>query len=193
MNLNSIQSKACKRKHYLAIRQRENASIQKQIFHEVIKSLSKRLEKLNSSKHIGIYWPLSGEIDITRLKEIIPSPIALPAITGKRLITYHSWDTNSLQKDLMGIPAPINRRKLHSSEIEILLVPAISIDKSGYRLGYGGGYYDQLRSDHNWRSITSLIVIPSSCISPTSLPRDPWDIPFDGAITENGEQTFIID
>ena len=68
----------------------------------------------------------------------------------------------------------------------LLLVPALAIDRTGIRLGYGGGYYDRLRADPTWASVPAWVVLPSACISSEPLPRDAWDVPFTGWITEHG-------
>ena len=68
----------------------------------------------------------------------------------------------------------------------MLLVPALAMDASGIRLGYGGGYYDRLRAIDSWRQVRALAIVPQSCISTTRLPRDPWDQPFDGWVCETG-------
>jgi 5-formyltetrahydrofolate cyclo-ligase len=55
----------------------------------------------------------------------------------------------------------------------------------GLRLGSGGGWYDRLRADPRWAAVPALAVLPAACVV-TPLPRDPWDIPFDGWIDERG-------
>ena len=64
------------------------------------------------------------------------------------------------------------------------MVPALAIDYKGTRLGYGGGCFDKLRADSNWRAIKALAIIPNDCLTKFSLPKDEWDIPFDGWINE---------
>ena len=118
--------------------------------------------------------------------------LALPGV-GKEKdgLSYYPWKEQPLKKDLCGIPCPLNEPKLHPKAIAVLLVPALAIDEKGYRLGYGGGFYDRLRMHPQWRSIPSYLVLPTSCISKSLLPKDPWDIPFDGWISERGFRAII--
>ena len=67
----------------------------------------------------------------------------------------------------------------------IILIPLVGFDESKNRIGYGGGYYDRLRKNKGWRSIPSFVIISQNCISERVLPRESWDIPFDGWINEN--------
>tara|TARA_Y100001968_G_C19198290_1_gene638647 strand:+ start:32 stop:520 length:489 start_codon:yes stop_codon:yes gene_type:complete len=149
-----------------------------------LKTLIKKYHK--EDKFIGIYWPLKGEVDITFLKEINNLKIALPSSSKKNGINYHYWSKDNLEPDSNNIPAPLKERSLNPNEISILFVPAIAIDKDGFRLGYGGGYFDRLRKNNIWFSIPSFIIISQNCVSMKQLPRDEWDLPFNGWISEKG-------
>lgn len=144
------------------------------------------LESQQLSKHIGIYWPLTGEADLRPLKAKRNYPLALPVSDGAGHLRYFKWDETPLQKDGCGIPAPLNSRELTPCELSLLLVPALAIDQKGFRLGYGGGYYDRLLCKDSWKNIPVRAVLPSECISKSLLPKDPWDQPFDGWISEKG-------
>jgi len=66
----------------------------------------------------------------------------------------------------------------------MIFVPCLSVDKNLIRLGYGGGYFDKLRRDNDWRNIPCIGVLTSNCVSTIPLPRAEWDIPLSGFITE---------
>ena len=137
-------------------------------------------------KYIGIYWPLKGEIDIRFIKEIKNQKVALPSSSKNKGICYRPWSNNRLKIDSNNIPAPTGESAINPKDISILFVPAIAIDQKGYRLGYGGGYFDRLRQKDLWFSIPSFVVISNNCISKKPLPREKWDVPFNGWISEKG-------
>ena len=132
--------------------------------------------------YIAIYWPLKNEVDIRSLKEKIP--LALPRCKDKKELLFYPWDENPLTKDFEGILSPNNSCSLSYKEISTIFVPCLSVDKNLMRLGYGGGYFDKLRSDKNWRDVPCIGVLTSSCLSPKPLTRAEWDIPLSGFITE---------
>ncbi|MEB3199479.1 MAG: 5-formyltetrahydrofolate cyclo-ligase [Synechococcaceae cyanobacterium] len=143
---------------------------------------------------LGLYWPLGQEPDLRPLAALVPDRLALPAVVGdprdskRQRLIYRAWQPGDpLPPDRCGIPAPAEGEPLPPEALALLLVPALAIDRQGVRLGSGGGWYDRLRSDPRWRAVPSLVVLPAACCI-ARLPREPWDIPFDGWISEAGLQ-----
>ena len=66
---------------------------------------------------------------------------------------------------------------------DLLVVPAVGMDKEMVRLGYGGGYYDRLRACPGWDNIPAVGLIFSFQLV-EALPREAWDRPLDGVATE---------
>ena len=158
------------------------------------------LPPLLGAGRLGLYWPLAGEIDLRDLRQTLGERLALPAVERatqtpelgadqqppKRLV-YRPWiQEQPLEADGCGIPAPAaSTPPLKPADLCLLLVPALAIDGRGYRLGYGGGWYDRLRSDPAWARVPALAVLPAACRL-EHLPHDPWDIPLAGWLSEDG-------
>lgn len=144
---------------------------------------------------VGLYWPLPGEVDLRPLAEepwLPAGRLALPAVLPPGELLYRPWRPGQeLRPDSCGIPAPLDETAgtrplpLDPEELAVLLVPALAITAAGLRLGSGGGWYDRLRADPRWRAVPALAVLPADCVAET-LPRDRWDVPFDGWIDETG-------
>ena len=179
--------KEIKRKEYNLIRHSNSSQIHEKIKTKVKAALKILLSKYHfERKYIGIYWPLPGEVDIRFIKEIPNQKVALPSSSKTKGISYHHWSKNKLAIDSNSIPSPTREKAISPNDISMLFVPAIAIDQEGYRLGYGGGYFDRLRERDLWFSIPSFVVISQNCISKKPLPRDKWDLPFNGWISEKG-------
>ena len=136
----------------------------------------------NNIGYIAIYWPLKKEVDIRSLKK--KNPLALPRCRDNKKLLFYPWDDYPLTRDSEGILSPNNSSSLSHNEISLILVPCLSVDKNLIRLGYGGGYFDKLRSDKNWSDIPCIGVLTSNCVSTSPLTRAEWDIPLSGFITE---------
>tara|TARA_Y100001968_G_scaffold90634_1_gene81580 strand:+ start:232 stop:819 length:588 start_codon:yes stop_codon:yes gene_type:complete len=187
MQKGNKSKKELKREEYNIIRYSNSLSIHEKIKSNVKSALKILLSKYHvEGKYIGIYWPLKGEVDIRFMRDYSKQKIALPSSSKDKGVSYHHWSNNQLELDSNKIPAPIGENPLNSNEMSILFVPAIAIDQEGYRLGYGGGYFDRLLQKDLWMSIPSFVVISDNCISKKPLPRDKWDLPFNGWISEKG-------
>ncbi len=187
MNKSIKSKKEVKRKEYNLIRCSNSPLLHEKIRSNVKSALQLLLKKYHvEDKYIGIYWPLKGEVDIRFIKETTNQKTALPSSSKNQGINYHHWSNNQLKLDSNRIPSPIGEKAIKPIDISILFVPALAIDQDGYRLGYGGGYFDRLRQKDMWISIPSFVVISNNCISKKPLPRDKWDLPFSGWISEKG-------
>lgn len=110
-----------------------------------------------------------------------------PRCVGKSL-AWHVWSSTSrpFQTGAYGILEPhANEPTLDLATVDLILVPAVASDRQGYRLGYGGGFYDRLLSDPNWAAKPTIGILFDFALLP-HLPIDPWDRPLHGICTETG-------
>ena len=136
-----------------------------------------------NSKVIASYMTYGDEPDTRQLNlELIKAgkTLLLPRINGDNL-EWVQWngDESQLQQKKK-ISEPSGPAFTNLAAIEVIIVPALRIDRSGYRLGQGGGFYDRaLPHLAAW----SIGLIHPDEISGEDLPREPWDIPLHAAAT----------
>ncbi len=180
MNISS--KKNLERIKFRKIRDESSFIDRKKVENNVKVYVDSFFKKYKSIDHIAIYWPLKNEVDITSLKEKFC--LALPRCESDKTLSFYLWDDKPLIKDFEGILSPKNKKLLNHNQISIMFVPCLSIDQNLIRLGYGGGYFDKLREDKNWRNVPCIGLLTSNCVSNLSLTRADWDIPLSGYITE---------
>ena len=139
-----------------------------------------------SPKAVGFYWPYKGEFDARPLVQgLIENGVAaaLPAVVKpKTPLEFRRWAPGTeLESGVYDIPFPKERDLVTP---EILLVPLLGFDEAGYRLGYGGGYYDRTLASFAVRPYAIGIGFELSRLA-TIYPQ-PYDIPMNAIVTEAG-------
>lgn len=105
--------------------------------------------------HIFSSIPAQFEIDTWPIIEWFQQQghqVVLPRVVGKRKLTHHLFENREkLKVSRWGIPEPDSPYKVDPQIIDMVFIPMICFDRTGNRIGYGGGYYDtflnQTRSD----------------------------------------------
>lgn len=135
------------------------------------------------------FMSFRNEIAITNfagcfLKE--PCKLVLPRV-DKPKKSLQFFVVNDLEKDLEVSAWGIKEPKLHLPqvdpwEIDLIIIPGVVFDRKGFRIGYGGGYYDRfLPSTQGYK-----VGIGFALQVVEQIPKEPWDIQLDALITENG-------
>ena len=138
------------------------------------------------SKAILLFSPVRGEPDLLPLVSLalkdgkkVGFPISHPE--DRTMTFYAIKDLSELSIGTYGIPEPPAHGEILNHRSDALcLVPALAFDRLGYRLGYGGGYYDKFLKRFNG---VTLGVTYDSLIADT-LPTGVYDVPVDIIITE---------
>ena len=139
-----------------------------------------------------LFLPFKGEPDLTGLIALVPDLIfGLPVIdaAGARTLAFHAWRPGEpLRPNRFGIlePDPVQARQLVPGIDTIVLTPAVAMDRHGYRLGYGGGYYDRFFAVAH--DVVGVGVVYSVGLV-SRLPREAHDRRLPFLATEHGIQT----
>lgn len=139
---------------------------------------------------IGFYWPIQGEVDLRALVGGYigrGSRAALPVVVARRqpLEFWAWWPRMPMRPGLWEIPEPELQRPVRPT---VLLVPLLGFDEAGYRLGYGGGYYDRTLATMPCRPL--LVGVGHELGRLPSIAPQPHDIPMDLIVTEAGIRHF---
>lgn len=184
------QAKAQLREHMLSLRQNMPA-MQRVEAAQSVKLHFIDFPHLTYAKSFAGYSAIRGEVDILPIFNHMAKydkQMALPRTHGQYL-TFHSWKPGEpLQDDHLGIKVPLGASHFIP---EVVLVPLLAFDNRGYRLGYGGGFYD--RSMHALRQMGVAPLFFGVAYSEqevASIPTEPHDQKLDGILTEKGVSLF---
>lgn len=142
------------------------------------------------SRTILAYFSFRNEPDLSPLFEDRQRQWGFPRCVGQSL-SWHLWKKGDIcQPGAFGITEPHPDAPSVSPEaVDLILVPAVACDERGYRLGYGGGFYDRLLSHPDWRSKPTLGIVFDFARLP-SIPTEPWDTRLHGICTDAGLKIF---
>ncbi|MGB7443664.1 MAG: 5-formyltetrahydrofolate cyclo-ligase [Coleofasciculaceae cyanobacterium] len=167
---------------------KKRQSLPPEVWREKSKLLCNHLQSstiFNQAQTVLAYFSFKQEPDLSTLFFTESKrQWVLPRCAGNSL-SWHIWKPGeALQKSNYGIfePAP-TAPSIQSTEADLMLVPAVACDRRGYRLGYGGGFYDRLLSLSEWNSIPTIGIVLEQAFLP-QLPIDDWDKPLQGVCTE---------
>ncbi|SKB11108.1 5-formyltetrahydrofolate cyclo-ligase [Planktothrix sp. PCC 11201] len=137
------------------------------------------------AKTILSYFSFRQEPDLSLLLSNTDKKWGFPRCVEQSL-TWHYWQPGETYNiNSYGIIEPdANLMQLQSSEVDLILVPSVACDAQGYRLGYGGGFYDRMLSLPEWNLIPTVGIIFDFAYLP-QLPIDAWDKPLNAVCTDS--------
>ncbi|MEJ5027858.1 MULTISPECIES: 5-formyltetrahydrofolate cyclo-ligase [Comamonas] len=143
---------------------------------------------------IGAYWPIKGEFDplpaLHRWKEdgaLMDEPklrrIALPVVNKQhKTLSFHAWYPGCpMEMDAYDIPKPQNTELVVPT---LLFVPCVGYGPGGYRLGYGGGFYDRTLAALEPRPFTVGLGFTNGFVD--DFEPEAHDLPLDAILNDNG-------
>jgi len=131
------------------------------------------------AKNIMIYYPLAEEVNLLLLLNDNTKTFYLPRISGKDLECCMYRKGDELCESYYQTKEP-TCAACNKTNINLVIVPALACDRQGFRLGYGGGFYDRFLADYEG---IKICCIPSELCVNTVYPED-FDVKMDLIITE---------
>nr|WKF57641.1 5-formyltetrahydrofolate cyclo-ligase [Paraburkholderia busanensis] len=139
-------------------------------------------------RSVGFYWPLAGEFDARGaialwLAADAQREAALPVVRERGVpLEFHAWTPDT--------PMRIGHHRIAEPAAgrvtipELLFVPCVGFDADGFRLGYGGGYYDRTLAAWPGAAQPVTVGIAYEACRTQALQREAHDMPLDLIVTE---------
>lgn len=142
---------------------------------ELVKKLQSTTE-YKQAKNILIFYPLKNEINLLELLNDTTKNFYLPKIDRENLLCCPYKKGDKLCESCFKTKEPLSEPT--SNSIDLVIVPALAVDKNNYRLGYGGGYYDRFLAE---KDVFTIVCIPKALVIETVYSEE-FDISVDKII-----------
>ena len=133
------------------------------------------------------FWPFGPEIDVRPILYHLHAaghPVALPVVIRRGLpLVFRQWRPGlQLISGSFGVPRPGHEQAELTPRI--LIVPLLAFDREGYRLGYGGGFYDRTLAGLRAKGPVLAIGVGYAAQEVERVPRDDTDERLDWMVTD---------
>jgi 5-formyltetrahydrofolate cyclo-ligase len=140
---------------------------------------------------LGFYWPMRGELDLRDLARRhieAGGTAALPVVVEKNApVEFWQWQNGAaMQRGFWNIPVPAQRDVVKP---DVLVIPLVGFDAGGFRLGYGGGYYDRTLAARAPRPFCIGVGYDDAQLE--TIHPQPHDIPMNLIVTERRVLQFM--
>ncbi len=183
------QKQACRKQLRKRIAALDEKELEKSNI-ELYNNLS-RLPELLSAETVFLYCSTGREVDTRRVIAFLlerGQTVALPVSLPDGEMYFAEYLPGELREGrFFGILEPAaDAPRLEPENGGVIIVPALAFDRSGYRMGQGGGYYDRYLSARNLFSVG----IGRNCLLCDSVLREAHDRPVNCLVTETGVYRF---
>ena len=121
------------------------------------------------AKVIATYLSMPHEVstaDFIKQAQLDGKRVLVPKTYGQGRMIFVDYDESRLQKSSFGLMEPISEEAVDKTEIDLIHVPGVVFNSQGFRIGYGGGYYDRYLADFTGASISSIYSFQQSDFEP---------------------------
>ncbi|MCF8511759.1 MAG: 5-formyltetrahydrofolate cyclo-ligase [Rhodobacteraceae bacterium] len=143
----------------------------------------------HSGKPLAGYMPMRTEIDPLPAMATYPGPVGVPVILGPgQALKFREWTPGcAMEEGAFKAYIPVDGAWV---EPEVVIVPLVAFDARGFRLGYGGGFYDRSLEGLRAKRPTLAIGFAFDAQELAEVPIENTDQKLDFIVTESGVRAF---
>ena len=104
--------------------------------------------------------------DFIKQAQLDGKRVLVPKTYGQGRMIFVDYDESHLRKSSFDLMEPISEEAVDKTEIDLIHVPGVVFNSQGFRIGYGGGYYDRYLADFAGASISSIYSFQKSDFEP---------------------------
>jgi 5-formyltetrahydrofolate cyclo-ligase len=150
---------------------------------------------IHAAQRIGSYLSMPDEVNTQTLHNSLNKDWYVPRITDQSngKMVFAKLGQNMRQNSLGILEPDPNSPSIRCQQLDLVLLPLLGFDRTGKRLGMGGGFYDRALAFKQTEQAVKkplLVGLAYAFQELESIEAEVWDIPINVIITENGVITF---
>lgn len=116
--------------------------------------------------------------------------VLLPISRDDGLLDWAPYDGAEEDADVLGMPTPTSelRNPMAINDVDLILIPAAAVDRTGMRMGWGRGYFDKTLGSMDNTPPVYAVIFDDEFVD--EVPRERHDMPVDGIVTPGGIHPF---
>ncbi len=136
-------------------------------------------------KTVLAYKAFASEISLEALPIALPDIMFLTTrVAYNKVLTLHDFSSATTTNKYGILEPPLGTPEIEPRAVDVALIPGLAFTRDGARLGYGGGFYDQLLPQ--LRSDCALVGVTRAALLVSTLPLEPWDVAMTHLVVEEG-------
>jgi 5-formyltetrahydrofolate cyclo-ligase len=148
---------------------------------------------IKSGDVVSGFWPMGDEINLVPLLTTLSKKgfvCVLPVMKQRGApLTFREWHPGAeMHHASFGVQEPPETAR--EQRPTVVLTPLLAFDAEGFRIGYGGGYYDRTLAELRAAGPVTVVGVGYEAQGVTELPHDRFDQPLDWIVTEVGARKF---
>jgi 5-formyltetrahydrofolate cyclo-ligase len=159
-------------------------------------AITAHLESLTSglgARSIAAYLSLPEEPDtrpFLRWAAEAGIQVLLPISREDGLLDWAPYDGADEEADILGMPTPTSELlgPIAINDVDLIIVPAASVDRSGMRMGWGRGYFDKTLGSMEKCPPVYAVIFDDELVD--RVPQERHDMPVNGVVTPSGVVAF---
>ena len=143
------------------------------------------LPEVEAARTVMLFWSFGSEVATAAMVERLSAAgkkLALPRIEGSDIVAAAYRPGDPVDEAWFGAKEPLGTEVVTPSEIDVVVAPGLVFDRSGHRVGYGGGFYDRFLG--RVRPDAFKVAVGFGLQVVDEVPRRGGDVPVDAIVTE---------
>jgi 5-formyltetrahydrofolate cyclo-ligase len=145
------------------------------------------LPEMREAGTVMVFWSFGSEVGTAPILDRLHAEgrrSALPRVEGTDIVPVRYVAGDDMAEAAFGMHEPTGEHVLRPDEVDVIVTPGLAFDRRGYRIGYGGGFYDRFFARTRGDALKVGVCFAFQVLD--EVPHGGHDRPVDAIVTDEG-------